>query len=305
MTTISTSTEHHAVAARSTKVIATAWLGTLLLSKLPLVIARDVLGTEIPWIIPTWIVTAILLIAAAYVWPALKPLRAYFAIMGVIIVAPFVLRPLILQSSSWRVLIESQTQVIGVFGDRILLVLDALIVLFALFLLGVKRRDAFLAVGNLKAPVGGESSLPRKRRLPWFVFGTVITALLGAGFFYFMASQSQGWSSNIAAVLPWIPLILLSAALNAFGEEAQFRAAPLATLIPAVGPTHALWMTSIWFGLGHYIGGTPSGPFGFVQTGLIALIMGKAMIDTRGFALPWAIHVILDTIIYFFIAATI
>ena len=93
MTTISTSTEHPAVAARSTIVIAAAWIGTLLLSKLPLVIARDILGSDIPWITPAWIVTAVLLIAAAYVWPVLKPLRTYFAIMGVIIMAPFLLRP--------------------------------------------------------------------------------------------------------------------------------------------------------------------------------------------------------------------
>jgi len=105
-------------------------------------------------------------------------------------------------------------------------------------------------------------------------------------------------------MISWLPLILLSAALNAFGEEGMFRAAPLSALLPAVGPRHALWLTAIWFGLGHYYGGTPSGPFGFVQTGLLGLLLGKAKLDTRGMGWPWIIHVVLDTIIYFFVAAT-
>jgi hypothetical protein len=70
-----------------------------------------------------------------------------------------------------------------------------------------------------------------------------------------------------------------------------------------VGPRHALWLTALWFGLGHYYGGVPSGPVGFVQSGLLALLLGKAMLDTRGIAWPWTIHVALDTVIYLFIAA--
>jgi len=42
-----------------------------------------------------------------------------------------------------------------------------------------------------------------------------------------------------------------------------------------------------------------------VQTGLLGLLLGKAMLDTRGMGWPWIIHVVLDTIIYFFVAATV
>ena len=285
--------------------ILVAWAATLLLSKLPLVIARDLLGSDIPWITPAWIVTAILLIAATVVWQVLKPLRTYLAIMGVILLAPYVLRPLVQQSSTWRVLIEGHPIMIRVFGDRVLLVLDTLIVLTTLFLLGVKRRDAFLTVGNMNAPVGGQASTTQKRRFSWLVLGTVIAVSLGGLFFTFLVSQNPSVWSNIAAALPWIPLILLSAGLNAFGEEAQFRAAPLATLLPAVGPKHALWMTSLWFGLGHYYGGFPSGPVGLVYSGLLALLLGKAMLDTRGLGWSWIIHLTIDAVIYIFMAAAV
>ena len=285
--------------------ILTAWFGTLLLSKLPLVVARDLLGSDIPWITPAWIVTAILLIISTFVWPVLKPLRAYFAIMGVIIMAPFILRPLITQSSIWRVSIEGQHQMIGIFSDRVLLALDTLIVLAALFLLGMTRREAFLGLGNMNAPVGGQTSTKtKKRHLSWFVVGTIISISLAGLFFLFLVSQNPAVLTNISAAFPWMPLILLSAALNAFGEEAQFRAAPLATLLQAVGPKHAIWLTSLWFGFGHYYGGFPSGPFGLVYSGGLGLLMGKAMLDTRGLGWPWIMHISIDTVIYIFMAAT-
>lgn len=75
-------------------------------------------------------------------------------------------------------------------------------------------------------------------------------------------------------------------------------------LSPAVGPGQALWMTAVWFGLGHFYDAVPSGLFGFVQAGLLGLLLGKAMLDTRGMGWPWIIHLVLDSIIYFFIAAS-
>ena len=107
----------------------------------------------------------------------------------------------------------------------------------------------------------------------------------------------------MGAVFHRLPLILLTAALNAFGEEVMYRAAPLATLLPAVGPGHALWLTSLWFGLGHYYGGIPSGPVGVVQAGLLALLLGRAMLDTGGMGWSWIIHLAIDTVIFSFIAA--
>lgn len=73
---------------------------------------------------------------------------------------------------------------------------------------------------------------------------------------------------------------------------------------PNSGPRHALWLTSLWFGLGHYYGGFPSGPVGLVYSGMLALLLGKAMLDTRGMGWSWIMHFVIDTIIYFFMAAT-
>jgi hypothetical protein len=41
---------------------------------------------------------------------------------------------------------------------------------------------------------------------------------------------------------------------------------------------------------------------GVVQTGLIGLLFGKAMLETRGMALPVLLHLIIDAVIYAFLA---
>ena len=281
----------------------TAWISTLLLSKLPLVIARELLGTDIHWIVPAWFGISALLFAATFVWQSLKPLRAYLIVIGVIYLWT-VVDSLIRGTAVWQNLFAGQPEMIAIFSDRILLVLNTLIVIAALFLMGAKRQDVFLTFGNLNAPVGGEKTASRRTRLSWSVLGPVTAILLGGLFFAFLLSQTPAGLSNIPSVLPWLPLIMLTATMNAFGEEVTYRAATLGTLLPAIGPKHALWMTSLWFGLGHYYGGFPSGPAGLVQSGLLALLMGKAMLDTRGLGWPWIIHVTIDTAIYTFLALT-
>lgn len=124
--------------------------------KLTLIAARDLLGVDIPWIAAGWIGAAVLLIRGTYLWPALRPLRRYLAVMG-------------------------------------------LIVLGAVLLAGTPRRDTFLAVGDLGAPLGGR-------------------------------------------------------AVNEAGA---------------------------------------------IQSGLLAVLMGKAIVDTRGLGWPWFIHAAIEGVIYF------
>ena len=283
--------------------ILTAWIATLLLSKLPLVIARDIFGTDISWIMPAWIGTAALLFIATYIWQSLKPLRAYFSVLGIIWLMAF-FAPLVNQTAIWQNLFSGRSEMVALLGDRVFLILEAFILIAALLLMGAKRQDIFLTLGDLKAPLGGQASATRRRYLTWPVLGTVISLLLGGLFLLFLISQNPTALSNPALVLPWLLLILLNAGLNAFGEEILFRGAPLGMLLPAIGPKHALWLTSLWFGLGHYYGGIPSGPVGLIQSGLLALLMGKAMLDTRGMGWSWIIHVTIDTAIYTFLALT-
>jgi membrane protease YdiL (CAAX protease family) len=87
------------------------------------------------------------------------------------------------------------------------------------------------------------------------------------------------------------------AVFNAAQEEFRFRAVLLGRLIPVVGASQALWITSTLFGLGHWFG-HPSGPTGVVMAGFAGFLWGKSMLDTRGFAWAWIIHGFQDLVIF-------
>ena len=107
---------------------------------------------------------------------------------------------------------------------------------------------------------------------------------------------------DLGAAIPFIGIGAVAALLNAFWEEAVFRAAPLSMLQRVVGPGTGVLILAAWFGLGHYYGGIPSGPMGLLATGAVAVLLGRAMIETRGFAWPLALHFAIDFVIFTLIA---
>jgi membrane protease YdiL (CAAX protease family) len=127
-----------------------------------------------------------------------------------------------------------------------------------------------------------------------------MTLLIGGGAIALSAPAFLDWQQLI-----WLsPAILLFAVMNAFGEEVAFRAAPLSQLVHVVGETQAVWLTAVWFGLGHYYGGIPSGPMGAIFLSFIALLFGRAMLETRGITMPIFIHLFGDIVVYSLLAMT-
>jgi membrane protease YdiL (CAAX protease family) len=275
-----------------------AWAGMLLLSKLPLVIARDLLKTDIPWIVPAWLGFALLLYALGWVWGPMKPLRMFFLSMGLVLLIGFVINPFLFQSATWQNLFGAAPTIVNLFVTRIVFILETLLVLGGLSQWGLKRKELFLVRGDLNAPVKAIFLAGRGAWLRWTVFGTAMILLIAGAFTFYMDRTYA--HASLTNALPWLPLIVLAAVGNAFYEEGLFRAAPLALLQPAVGPIQALLITSVWFGFSHFYGGIPSGYAGLVMSGMGGLLMGRAMLDTRGMGWPMIIHILFDSIIFFF-----
>ena len=122
----------------------------------------------------------------------------------------------------------------------------------------------------------------------------------------FLAIDPSAWiiwlwifvGAALVKVLPLLPAVLLFAVMNAFGEELAYRAVPLSQLWTVMGKGQAIWMTAVWFGLGHYYGGIPSGLAGAVFLTLIAVLFGKAMLETKGIAMPVFIHLWGDVLVF-------
>jgi membrane protease YdiL (CAAX protease family) len=282
------------------RLTAIAWITTLLVSRLPEIILREVFAITVPWM--AWAVVGVSLVfwLASRAIAALRPLERYFAVMTVLAVL-FAALPVVFASGAWQSVVPPTGHpMLILLAERVLLAALAVVVIGVLVALGTRPRDAYLRRGDLNAP-----TTTRKRGstefLRWGRFGPIMFVFL-AGLTAYVAAPMLAGATDIGAALPFLGVAALAALLNAFWEEVAYRAAPLSQLRRAVGPTMGVVILAAWFGLGHFYGGIPSGFIGALVTGLAALLFGRAMIETRGLGWPLVLHFAGDLVIYSFLA---
>jgi len=135
----------------------------------------------------------------------------------------------------------------------------------------------------------------------WISLGTLAFLLIAA--FPSLSAQFKngkldGLLSQMAVL---IPFVLLMAAMNAFSEELTYKASFLSVLENPVGKRQALLLMAAFFGIGHYYG-VPYGVIGVLMAGFLGWLLGKSMLETRGFAWAWFIHFLQDVLIFTFMA---
>jgi hypothetical protein len=77
----------------------------------------------------------------------------------------------------------------------------------------------------------------------------------------------------------------------------------LAALAPAFGKEDALLLSAALFGIQHYYG-VPYGIAGILMAGILGWLLGKSMLETKGFAWAWLIHFAQDVLIFTFMAVS-
>lgn len=291
------------VATRRRTTLVLAWAAALLLSRLPEIVLREFFGlTSTEWLPWALVGVAGLLWLLSNVAALLRPLRGYFAIMAVFwfLIA---ISELILRSAGWQALVPSSLGDVGaLLAKAVLLAVLALVLIGILVVLGTRPANAYLLPGQVNARsfirIPGQGT-----NLRWTIVGpiwiVILLLLTGLGA---LALGSIPAVINLGAALPLIGLAALAAVLNSFWEEVAYRAAPLSQLAPVIGGSSAVLILAVWFGIGHYYGGIPSGPGGAVVVAAVGLLLGRAMIETRGLAWPWALHFTIDLVIFLEIA---
>ncbi|PKO04404.1 MAG: hypothetical protein CVU41_17150 [Chloroflexi bacterium HGW-Chloroflexi-3] len=104
---------------------------------------------------------------------------------------------------------------------------------------------------------------------------------------------------QLVKAIPLLPAALLFAAINAFNEEMYYRAPMLSTLPRVIGKHQAMMFNAIFFGLAHFLYGSPPGIIGAAMTGFLAWLICKSMLETKGLTWPWLIHFLPDAMIFF------
>jgi membrane protease YdiL (CAAX protease family) len=192
----------------------------------------------------------------------------------------------------------------GYLGVYILDTGVALAVIVALWIIKRRRSQFFLVKGGLSAPIGPVRWLGIRSSESWRTFGWIFALVAGAAVAIptFLSVHLVKGTLGRAAVL--IPAVLLFAAINAFNEEIYFRASLLSTLKDVIGGNQALLVAAVFFGLSHYLYGSPPGVPGFLMTGFLGWILGKSMLETKGFLWPWFIHFVPDVVVFAYYAVS-
>jgi len=70
---------------------------------------------------------------------------------------------------------------------------------------------------------------------------------------------------------------------------------------PPIGSPNAVLVAASFFGIGHFFG-VPYGIIGVLMATFLGWLLGKAMVESRGFFWSWFIHFLQDVLIFSFIA---
>ncbi|PKN83710.1 MAG: hypothetical protein CVU46_16310 [Chloroflexi bacterium HGW-Chloroflexi-8] len=281
-----------------------AWGATVLVSVVPDIAFNEIVGFIPAWLFYVKIGFLIGLCLISFLLKPLRPLRNFFLIL----IAFFGLNAL---RSNFDFTLPFLQKLLGgsVFDTRMqaeqtgkLAVSIAMILV--LLILGYKRKQFFLTRGDLKAPIDPVPWLGFPKRDPWPKFGLQWGLYIAIALAVFQYFGLRPGVDQMLRVIPILPSILFYAALNAFNEEIVYRSPMLVTLEPIGGSKHALWMAAFFFGIGHYFG-VPGGLVGGVLSIFMGWILGKGMVETRGFFWTWWIHLLSDIAIFSFLAMSL
>jgi membrane protease YdiL (CAAX protease family) len=284
-----------------TVLIVCAWLSIILISDLPDIICKHTSGAVPVWMF--WSKTcfmAVFLIACLF-YQKLRLLVPYAFVMLVFFMA--------LSASDW---LRTSAWWIGLIGDEqtpsfLLMYLRpfirdtgvTIIVIMALWIVKKKRREFFLVKGQLDAPIEPVTWMGIKKPEPWRKFAWIfgIIAALAVAIPTILSLKPS--AEVLKRCIQLMPAVILFAGINAFSEEVYFRATILSTLTKVIGKTNTILINVVFFGLAHYLYGSPPGVTGFLMTGFLAFLLGKSMLETKGLLWPWLIHFLPDVVIFF------
>jgi hypothetical protein len=278
-----------------------AWITVILISTIPDIVCMETSGIVPAWFVFVKICLLFILTVISFIRKRMRPLLNFFIIMTAFF-----------GFSELRTNVDWTLSAIqGIFGNSVFdnrmqaeqtgKLIESAAMIALLYILGYQRRDFFLTRGNLQAPITPVPLLgfPKPISWKWFALQWAFYIAATLAIIQYLGLRPNG--EVLMTVVPIIPSILFYAALNAFNEEITYRSSMLATLESVAGSKQALWISAYFFGIGHYFG-TPGGIIGGIASIFMGWILGKGMIETRGFVWTWWIHFLSDVVIFTFLA---
>jgi hypothetical protein len=283
--------------------IIAAWIVVLLTSALPKVILQEIFNQTVSPDQQALMSLSVLFIAmlATLIWQPLRGLRLFLILFVVLVGSQWLVYNRIDQLPFYRTWLGNSSFNVYMLAEQSLNLIVTLVMIAALFLMKKKRPDFYLVRGDTAAPVEPIRWLGVKQGERWNKFGIILTICISLGTLSFLVIAGRPPLDIVIQALPFLPVILLAAALNAFNEEVTYKASFLSVLENPVSARQALYMVALYFGIGHFYG-VPYGVVGVILATFLGWILAKSMQETRGLFWAWFIHFWQDVWIFSFLA---
>jgi membrane protease YdiL (CAAX protease family) len=284
---------------KQTTLLITAWVFLLLASQLPRIILQELFNYQVSNNLVFGVPAMVILIGLilTFLWDAIQALRPFFILFLVLIGIEWLVFAQIAMSPR----LETSSFNAAMLINQSLRLIVTLAVIAVLFILKKRREAFFLVKGDTSAPLEPVRWLGIKEGETWNKAGPIFAIALSLGTLTFLVLASRLSLNRLAGVLPFVPVVLLIATLNAFNEEMTYKASFLSVLENVVGKHQALWLMAAYFGIGHFYG-IPYGVVGVLMAGFLGWLLGKSMLETRGLWWAWFLHFLQDVMIFAFLA---
>lgn len=291
------------MAVKPKALIVTAWTFLLLGSLLPRIILQEVFKFQVSADLASAISGIVFLVGLllTFAWNSVRPLRPFFILGLVLVGVEWFVFTKVDQLPFYQARLSNPSFSVFMLAEQSLRLLVTLTIMIVLFILKKYARAFFLVKGDTSAPVEPVKWLGIKPGERWNKLGLFSALILSSGTLTFLILAGHPSTSLFAHILPFIPAILIAAALNAFNEEMTYKASFLSVLEDVVGKHQSLWLMAAYFGLGHFYG-IPYGIIGVMMAGFLGWFLGKSMLETRGLWWAWFIHFWQDVLIFSFLA---
>ena len=280
-----------------------AWIIVLLTSALPKIILQEIFKVTVSPEMQAITSLSVILLAllASIAWEPLRRLWPFLILLAVLVGAQWLVYNRLDTLPFYRTWLRNPSFNVFMLAEQSLNLIVTLVMIAALFLMKKKRPDFYLVRGDIAAPVEPVRWMGVKPGERWKKFGLILTLCISLGTLAFLVIAGRPPLDIVAKALPFLPAILLAAALNAFNEEVTYKAAFLSVLESPVGPRQALYMVAVNFGIWHFYG-VPYGVVGVLLAAFLGWILAKSMQETRGLFWAWFIHFWQDVWIFSFLA---
>ena len=259
--------------------IITAWVA-ILASSLPNIILQELfhytVSEELKVGIPGLI--AIAGFGLTFLWQAIRTLRSFFGLLVVLVGVQWLVYSKVDQLPFYQDWLHNPSFNVYMLAEQSLRLMVTLAVIAVLFAVKKKANAFFLVKGDTAAPVEPVKWLGSKPGERWNTSGRRFAFFISLGTLAFLVIAGRPPLDIVIRAIPFIPAVLLAAALNAFSEEMTFKASFLSVLeSPAGRRRQSLLLMAAFFGIGHYYG-IPYGIIGVLMADFLGWLLGKSML---------------------------